>query len=230
MPCLYYGFYCSFYSKIIYIFATLVLCAASLIVSFFDKVSLKLPTFIISTYHFLSYQVFRIAVSPCSSRCLHRLCLVQHHSSSALVCHSRRSCSSRHDLPKCRLLHPLDGHTLHHRCSVLRFANSRAILSGQVWLLRKFSFILKCILLINNINYYSFTRTPCFTYSCLLLPFLTCVVLRRWLILASSQNIFLNASFKALQLTTKAVFYAWRQSKEAHSSTKLTTFILISSF
>lgn len=39
VPCLYYGFYCHFYSKIIYIFATLVLCAASLIVSFFDKFS-----------------------------------------------------------------------------------------------------------------------------------------------------------------------------------------------
>lgn len=39
VPCLYYGFYCHFYSKIIYIVATLVLCAASLIVSFFDKFS-----------------------------------------------------------------------------------------------------------------------------------------------------------------------------------------------
>lgn len=39
VPCLYYGFYCSFYPKILYTCLTLVLCMASLIVSFFDKFS-----------------------------------------------------------------------------------------------------------------------------------------------------------------------------------------------
>ena len=39
VPCLYYGFYCSIFPKIIYTCVTLVLCAASVIVSFYDKFS-----------------------------------------------------------------------------------------------------------------------------------------------------------------------------------------------
>lgn len=39
VPCLYYGFYCSLFPKIFYICLTMVLCVASLIVSFYDKFS-----------------------------------------------------------------------------------------------------------------------------------------------------------------------------------------------
>lgn len=218
MPCLYYGFYCSFYSKIVYIFATLVLCAASLIVSFFDK---------FSESHYRPVRAGVFTAFALSSV----IPAVHWYVTHGGVAHLGTTFQSA-------VFFILLMATL-YITGVLFYALRipERFYPGKYYYV---SFVLFCCLFYQvtfyNLNN-SFTRTPCFTYLSLLLPFLICVVLPQWLILVSSRskNIFLNASFKVV--TREISIWKPRQlysncdaKAKKHTQPKWTTFIIIASF